>query len=126
MKRLRISQVTESKFSFKADDYELEFDFFGTIDSEKASWKVGARDVAFVLPRKESGDYWDKLNKGCVCVCVCVCARARTCVLVKEQIYLILLGLPLNRERWQAPRSELSSAIGTSGRMRTSSTAPAM
>jgi hypothetical protein len=88
-----IFQVTESKFTFKAQDYELEFDFFGSIDSalilqsllygalhgkytseltfqnlyqEKASWKVGARDVAFVLPRKESGEYWDKLAKGCV------------------------------------------------------------
>ena len=58
------AQVTETSFSFKADDYELQFDFFGAVDSENASWKVGARDVAFVLPRKESGDYWDKLQKG--------------------------------------------------------------
>ena len=56
--------MTETNFSFKADDYELVFDFFGTIDADKASWKVGARDVAFVLPRKEEGEYWDKLQKG--------------------------------------------------------------
>ena len=41
---------------------------FQNFCQEKASWKVGARDVAFVLPRKESGEYWDKLTKGYVCV----------------------------------------------------------
>ena len=41
---------------------------FQNLCQEKASWKVGARDVAFVLPRKESGEYWDKLTKGFVCV----------------------------------------------------------
>ena len=59
-------QVTESNFSFKAEDYELVFDFFGSVDADKSSWKVGARDVAFVLTRKEEGDYWDKLQKGAV------------------------------------------------------------
>ena len=57
-------QVTETNFSFKAADFELVFDFFGTIDADKCSWKVGARDVAFVLQRKEEGEYWDKLQKG--------------------------------------------------------------
>jgi hypothetical protein len=57
-------KVTDANFSFKAEEYELVFDFFGTVDAEKSSWKVGARDVAFVLTRKEAGDYWDKLQKG--------------------------------------------------------------
>ena len=61
-------QVTETNFSFKAKDYELVFDFFGCVDSDESSWKVGARDVAFVLMRKEEGDYWDKLQKGAGCV----------------------------------------------------------
>ena len=64
-------QITETNFSFKTADYELAFDFFGTVDSEKSSSKVGPRDVAFILFRKESGDYWDKLNKGLQLVSGC-------------------------------------------------------
>ena len=57
-------KTTETNFTFKAEDYELAFDFFGEVDSEKATMKVGARDIKFCFPRKEEGEYWGKLNKG--------------------------------------------------------------
>ncbi|EKX55165.1 hypothetical protein GUITHDRAFT_160392 [Guillardia theta CCMP2712] len=56
--------VTETSFTFKSEDHELSLDFFGTVDPKQSSWKVGARDVAFVFMRKEVGDYWDTLHKG--------------------------------------------------------------
>jgi hypothetical protein len=59
-----LAQVTTTNFSFKAEDYELFFDFFGTVDSETSAWKIGARDVAFVFMRDKPGEYWDKLYKG--------------------------------------------------------------
>lgn len=31
-------QVTETNFSFKSENYELVFDFFGAVDAEKSSW----------------------------------------------------------------------------------------
>mmetsp|Transcript_4700 Transcript_4700/g.11581 ORF Transcript_4700/g.11581 Transcript_4700/m.11581 type:complete len:148 (-) Transcript_4700:155-598(-) len=57
-------EIKEDSFSFTSGDFELKFEFFGQVDHEAAKWKVGARDVDFVIPRKEAGEYWDKLNKG--------------------------------------------------------------
>jgi hypothetical protein len=34
------------------------------VDPEESKWSVGARDVQFVMIRKEPGEYWDKLQKG--------------------------------------------------------------
>jgi hypothetical protein len=34
------------------------------INPDESKWNIGARDVQFVLMRKEAGEYWDKLQKG--------------------------------------------------------------
>lgn len=34
------------------------------VDPEGSKWKVTARNVDFVIPRKEAGEYWERLNKG--------------------------------------------------------------
>jgi hypothetical protein len=89
-----LAQVTTTNFSFKAEDYELFFDFFGTVDSETSAWKIGAREVAFVFMRDKPGEYWDKLHKGkraraalsavisriSLCSCSSPCACVRACV----------------------------------------------
>mmetsp|Transcript_61792 Transcript_61792/g.145335 ORF Transcript_61792/g.145335 Transcript_61792/m.145335 type:complete len:162 (-) Transcript_61792:177-662(-) len=56
--------ITETAFSFKSEDFELKFDFFGPVNPADSKWNVGARDVQFVFMRKEAGEYWDKLQKG--------------------------------------------------------------
>jgi hypothetical protein len=108
-----IFQVTESNFTFKAQDYELEFDFFGSIDSAlilqsllhgNFVWKIylsidfpeflsgksilegGRAGCSFRAPQEGVRRILGQAHKR-----LCVCARARA----RARIFCAIFGVRL-------------------------------